>query len=177
MSVRTLSCPIPGNVNPLSPNGYIFSIRKLPELTYFCQQVNLPSIGIGVAEFNNPLVQIPIPGENLEFDTLRVEFLVDSKMENFKAVYQWLKGIGFPESNADYNTFAEDTELVRSEFDKMVSDATLVILDNNNNSAATVEFIDCFPISLESLQFVSNSDDVQFLVGSVMFKYSLYRFI
>lgn len=177
MAVRTLSCPVPANVNPLSPNGYMFSIQKLPELTYFCQQVNLPAASIGTADFSTPLVRIPVPGENIEYEQLRVEFMVDSKMANYKAIYDWMKGIGFPESNADYDNWAVTDPNSISEFSKMTSDATLTILDNNNNTSATIAFSNCFPVSLESLQFVSNNDDVQYLIGSVTFNYTLYRFL
>jgi len=46
-----LSCPIPSNINPLSPNGFLFNILKLPNLSFFCQSVNLPGITLGAPEF------------------------------------------------------------------------------------------------------------------------------
>lgn len=177
MTVRTLTCPVPENINPLSPNGYLFSIQKLPQLTYFCQQVSLPSVNLPGSEFSTSMVNIPSIGEKLEYTDLTVEFMVDSKMENFKAIYRWLKGLGFPESNYDYTNFISTDSLPSDEYSKMLSDATLTILDNNNNQTAVVEFVDCFPVSLESLQFVSNSDDVQYLIGNCTFKYTLYRFL
>jgi len=52
--ITTLTCPIPSNINPLSPNGFQFSIAKLPDLTYFAQQVTIPGISLPAFEANNP---------------------------------------------------------------------------------------------------------------------------
>lgn len=178
MTVRTLSCPIPANTNPLSPNGYMFSIQKLPELTFFCQEVALPSISMVTIEQANPFVKIPQPGEMLEFDPLRVQFLVDSKMSNYKAIYDWLYALGYPEKNSnsvDYSTLHADLATRMNE--TLFSDATLTILDNNNNPIQTIEFKDVFPTSIESLTFSSTNNDVQYLVGSANFTYTLYKFV
>lgn len=178
MSIRTLSCPIPTNTNPLSPNGYLFSIQKLPELTYFCQEVTLPAISMVTIEQANPYVRIPQPGEMLEFDPLRVQFLVDSQMSNYKAIYNWLYALGFPEKNADINDYvALNSGLATRMNEALFSDATLTILDSNNNSIQTIEFKDIFPASIESLTFSSTNSDIQYLVGSATFNYTLYKFV
>ena len=77
MTTRTLSCPLPENINPLSPNGYMFSIEKLPSLSFFCQEVNLPSLNLPEATQLNPFTKIPIAGDQLEFGQLTIQFLVD----------------------------------------------------------------------------------------------------
>lgn len=174
---RTLTCPMPQNINPLSPTGYLFSVQKLPNLTYFSQEVNLPGISIGTAEFANPLVRVPMPGEMLEFEPLTVQFLVDSNMENYKAIYNWLNGMGFPENNLDYTRFIDQDKISISEMSLMTSNATLSILNNTNSVVSTISFEDCYPISLGSLQFTSSVDDVQYLIGNVTFNYTLYKFI
>ena len=38
MPIRTLTCPIPATINPLQNNGFLFSIEKLPDMQYFCQE-------------------------------------------------------------------------------------------------------------------------------------------
>lgn len=178
MTVRTLSCPVPSNINPLSPNGYLFSIQKLPELTYFCQEVTLPSISMVTIEQGSPFVKIPQPGEMLDFDPLRVQFLVDNTMANYKAIYDWLYVLGFPQNYPDvtgYDAIKNGLETTTNEV--LFSDATLTILDSNNNPIQTIEFKDVFPTSLESLTFTSTSTDIQYLVGSVSFNYTLYKFL
>jgi hypothetical protein len=177
MTVRTLSCPIPENINPLSPNGYLFSIAKLPELTFFCQEVTLPGISMVTIEQANPYVKIPQPGEMLDFDPLQVQFLVDNKMSNYRAVYDWLYALGYPKDNADAVDYAAaNLGLATRMNETMFSDATLTILDNTNNPIQTVSFTDVFPSSIQSLTFSSTNTDVQYLVGSATFSYTMYKF-
>ena len=126
----------------------------------------------------NPFTKISLAGDQLEFGSLTVQFLVDDKMENYKAIHHWLISLGFPESYDQYKNFIDNVNISGfSEVAKSSSDATLTILSNNNNPIQTIQFIDCIPQSLESLTFVSNSQDVQYLAGNVTFVYTNYKFI
>lgn len=174
---NTISCPIPSNINPLSPNGFLFNIQKLPELSFFCQQVNLPGITLGSPEFGNPFQTQPIPGETLTYDQLTVQFLVDETMTNYQAIYNWIVALGFPNNYEQYTTFVsnEDRGAI-SELARNYSDATLQILGANNQAVKTVQFIDLFPITLDSLLFQGTNTDVNYLVGSATFRYGYYKF-
>lgn len=174
---NNLSCPIPDNINPLSPNGFLFSIQKLPKLNFFCQQVNLPGITLGSPEFGNPFQSAPIPGESLTYDQLTVQFLVDANMENYISIYNWIVALGFPNNYDQYLNFINSDERgITSELAKNYSDATLTILGNNNTAIRTVEFIDLFPVAIDSLMFQSTNNDVQYLVGNATFRYHYYKF-
>jgi len=178
MNNNTISCPIPSNISPLSPNGFMFTINKLPEINFFCQQVNLPGITLGAPEFGNPFNVAPIPGETLTYDTLDVQFLVDENMQNYRSIYNWIVALGFPENYSQYLTFVNAADLQRtSELAKNYSDASLVVLGSNNNPIQTIQFHDAFPISLTSLTFQSTNQDVNYLVGSATFRYGYYKFI
>jgi hypothetical protein len=173
----TISCPIPANINPLSPNGFLFNIQKLPELSFFCQQVNLPGITLGAPEFGNPFQTQPIPGETLTYDQLTVQFLVDENMSNYQAIYNWIVALGFPNDYEQYTTFVNDDDRgAISELARNYSDATLQILGGNNQTVKTVQFIDLFPIALDSLLFQGTNTDVNYLVGSATFRYGYYKF-
>jgi hypothetical protein len=177
MNIRTLSCPIPNNLNPLSPNGYTFSLQRLPSLTYFCQEIALPSITLPEVTQLNPFAKVPIAGDQVEFDTLRVQFLVDENMENYKAIHNWIIGLGFPENYQQYTDAVSSEAFNVSEVAGSSSDATLVILGNSNQPIQTVQFVDCIPESLETITFSSINQDVQYLIGTATFKYSYYKFI
>lgn len=176
--ITTLTCPIPTNINPLSPNGFQFSITKLPDLTYFSQQVTIPGISLPAFEANNPLVAFPIAGDIISFDPLNVQFLVDETMANYKAIYNWLKGLGFPESHTQYDMFiGNETGGPSAELQKNYSDGVLQVLGANNKAVQSIQFIDLIPVSLESLTFQSTNQDVQYLVGSATFRYNYYKFV
>jgi hypothetical protein len=173
-----LSSPIPENLNPLSPNGYMFTLQRAPGLKYFCQEVSIPTVSLPEATQLTSFVRVPIAGDQLEYDTLRVQFLVDEKMENYKSIHEWITGLGFPETHDQYtNTLAVNNTPGLTEVAKSSSDATLVILGNDNNHIQTIQFIDCIPQSLDSLTFTSTNQDVQYLVGNVTFAYTYYKFI
>ena len=174
---NTLSCPVPANITPLSPNGFLFNIQKLPSLNFFCQQANLPGITIGEPEFANPFSKQPIPGETLTYDTLNVQFLVDSNMENYRAIYNWIVALGFPENYEQYKAFVSADVNNYSELAKNYSDATLSILTGKNNIAQQVQFVDLFPATLESMVFQSTSTDVNYIVGNATFRYAYYKLI
>lgn len=177
MTTSTISCPVPANINPLSPNGYMFSISKLPSISFFCQSVNIPGITLGAPEFGNPFNVAPIPGETLTYDQLTVQFLVDENMENYRAIYNWIIALGFPESYQQYTTFVSGDTTNYSELARNYSDASLQILSGSNNIAAQIQFNDMFPISLDSLQFAGTNTDVQYLVGNATFRYGYYKFL
>ena len=178
ISRTTITCPIPNSVNPLSPNGFMFSVSKLPTLDYFCQQVNLPGITLGAPEFGNPFNIAPIPGETLTYDQLQMQFLVNEDMSNYQAIYNWIIALGFPQDYTQYTTFINDTNAVAtSELAKNYSDGTLQILGSNNVAVKTVQFYDMFPIALDSLMFQSTNQDVNYLMGNVTFRYGYYKFL
>jgi hypothetical protein len=175
--LNTLSCPIPANLTPLSPNGFNFSISKLPEVSFFCQQVQLPGISIGSPQQVNPFVNVPVPGEILTYDQLEIQFLVDVQMANYKSIYNWLVALGFPDNYEQYKAYIDSDTTKYTELAKNYSDGTLQILTGTNNVAAIVSFQDMFPISIGSLMFQATNTDVQYLVGSASFRYTSYKFL
>ena len=157
---KILSCPLPQILNPLSPNGFMFKISKLPDLTYWCQRITLPALTLPVATQATPFVQIGQTGDTLDYADLTVEFLVDSQMSNYIAVHNWLTN-GFPGQTPANGTF---------------SDATLHVLGAQNETVRTIRFADVTPTSLEGLTFESTASDVQYLGGSITFRYTYYEF-
>jgi len=172
-----LTCPLPANINPLSPNGFNFSISKLPEVSFFCQEVNLPGISTQTAEMNTPFSLLPFAGDIITYEDLQVQFLVDENMLNYTAIYNWLIGLGFPEDNKQFSDFTNNAIGGYSRTDREFSDATLQILGSNNQPVKSIHFIDILPINLSTLTFQSTNTDVNYLVGSATFKISRYNFI
>ena len=173
----TISCPIPDNLTPLSPNGFMLSIAKLPEVNFFCQQVDLPQVDLGNIEQMTPLSIVQIPGEMLSFGELHVQFLVDNMMLNYTSVFNWLRGLGFPQDHQQYTDYIGNDTTHYSEGAKAYSDGTLSILTGTNVTSKQIQFVDLYPTSLGSLTFQSTNTDVQYLVGNATFKYTYYKFL
>lgn len=176
--LQNLTCPMPTNINPLSPNGFQFSITKLPEVTYFCQEVNLPDITLGIAEQPTPFSDAKIPGDKLQYGDLLVQFIIDEDMGNYLAVHNWINGLGFPKNKTQYSNWLEQHDMLNtSELQKGYSDGILTILNSNNTPSKSIKFIDLFPTNLSALNFLSTSNDVQYLIGAASFSYTYYEFI
>ena len=173
-----MTIQIPENINPLSPNGFLFTLQRLSKLSYFCQEVSLPAITLPEATQLTPFSKVPLSGDQIDFGPLTIQFMIDAKMENYKAIHNWIIGLGFPEDYSQYTTVVGSAiPASLSEVAQSSSDATLIILGNDNNPIQTIQFADCVPQSLESITFTSTSQDVTYLIGSVQFMYSYYRFV
>jgi hypothetical protein len=85
--------------------------------------------------------------------------------------------LGFPQSYQQYINFTGTDTTNYSELAKNYSDATLQILAGNNQVSQTLQFVDMFPITVESLMFASTNTDVQYLVGQATFRYGYYKFL
>lgn len=172
---RSMTCPVPSNMNPLSPNGFKFSIARIPGLTYFMQDISIPALTLPSIGMPTPYTNIPFSGESMEFDMLQLQFLIDGDMANYVALFRWLRGLGFPEDNTQYMEQVANDHL--SENAASMSDATLEILGNTNSTIQTIQFVDCVITSLSALTFTSTASDVSYLIGDAVFRYSYYDFL
>ena len=55
------------------------------------------------------------------------------------------------------------------------SDSTLQVLSGQNQPVKTFTFVDCFPISLEPIQFEAKMQDVMMVSTRATFKYAYYE--
>lgn len=178
-----MGCPLPPNLNPLSPTGFRLNITKLPGVTFFCQQANIPDINLDPIPVGTPFSTSIVPGEILDFGALIVNFLVDENMANYKAIYNWITGLGFPQDYEQYQALANSTDntvQIGTRFGTQqgnYSDGILEILGSNNIGVQSIQFKDLYPASIGSLQFESNVDDIQYLTGTCTFRYTYYNFV
>lgn len=156
----------PTNPSFLSPLGYEFRIKKTPNLNYFVQSVELPGVTLGTAEVDTPFTKIPFPGTRLTFGNLSVKFKVDEDMKNYLEIYNWMKGIGFPDNFAEYSNIA-NRGIYTGE--GIFSDISLTILTSAMNPNIQVDFYDCFPVDISSLTLESTAAGVEYLTTSVTF--------
>ena len=172
----------PNELDYLRPNAFKFQIHNIPNVSYFCQAANIPEINLPPAQQPTPLVDIPHPGDKLEFGVLMIRFLIQEDMKNYKELYDWLVGLGFPEDHKQFGEFTKTQEYRFPDLSPknqkglaMSSDATLTVLDSNNNPKIVFRFVDAFPISLQGLDFEIVTGNTDYMIGVAMFKYSYYQ--
>ena len=171
----------PNELDYLRPNAFKFQIHNIPNVSYFCQAANIPEINLPPAQQPTPLVDIPHPGDKLEFGVLMIRFLIQEDMKNYQELYDWLIGLGFPENHKQYEAYGKTQEYRFPDIDPtkqsalgQFSDASLFLLDSNNNLQTEFQFRDAFPISLQGLDFEIASGQTDYMVGVAMFRYRDY---
>ena len=163
----------PSNKNFLSPLGFKFFIKKTPNINWFVQAVNLPTIALPDTTIFTPFINIPVPGDRVQFSNLEVTFRVDEDMQNYMEIYDWLISAGFPETFDQYKGPGPGSTNKFNQKD-IISDATLLVHDSKMNPKIEVTFKDMFPISLTELKFDTTMSDVNYIQSTVTFKYTRF---
>ena len=162
------------NRNFLAPVGFKFTLAKYPKVDFFSNSARIPEISLGTAIQSSYLKDIDIPGEKLTYGDLTIRFLVDENMENYMAVHNWLKGVGFPETPQQYKDQTTDSDGIRDE-KGVFSDGSLHILSSNFQDVAIVKFQDLFPVGLTSLEFDATETDINYFTAEATMRYTVYN--
>ena len=171
----------PNELDYLRPNAFKFQIHNIPNTSYFGQAANIPEMNLPPAIRPSPLVDIGQPGDKIEFGNLMIRFLIQEDMKNYKELYDWLVGLGFPKDHKQFAEYGQTQEYRFPDIDPQkqkslaqFSDASLTLLDSNNNPKIIFRFTDAFPISLQGLDFEISTGQTDYMIGVAFFKYSYY---
>lgn len=165
------------------PTAFTFGVQKLPNVSFFCQSASLPPMQLGTANFDTPLINIPVAGDKLVFDSLTIKFQIQENFQNYLELYNWMVILGFPQDRAQYgerNVRARtraDVERppVRKSDIEDYSDATLTVYSSDNNPVISWRFIDCFPVRLEAIEFDTTDKTGDIMIGQATFAYRQYE--
>ena len=178
-SVHPLKYQEVSNRNFLSLVGFKFLLERCPKVDFFCNQANIPDLSLGTAIQTNYLRDIPVPGDKLMYGDLNLSFMVDEEMENYLQLYQWITALGFPESIGQFAELKSQGNLLPEKSDNddfhERSDATLMILNSNFNASVKVKFRDLFPVSLTGVPFTADVTDINYIMATASFKYTIFN--
>ena len=162
------------NRNFLAPVGFKFTLAKYPKVAFFSNSARIPELSLGTAIQPSYLKDIDVPGEKLTYGDLTIRFLVDENMQNYMAMHNWLKGIGFPETPQQFKDQTTDKDGLRDE-KEVFSDGSLHILNSNFKDVAIVKFNDLFPVGLTSLEFDATETDINYFTAEATMRYTVYN--
>ena len=166
------------NRNFLSPVGFKFSLKRAPGVAFFCNQANIPSLDLGIAEQPTWLKNIDVPGDKIQFGDLTLRFLVDEDLVNYMELQRWIRGLGYPENMDEFRKL-EGEAVLPANFgqagDNIYSDGTLQILSSNIVPSFQVVFTDLFPYTLSTVTFDATDTDIEYFTADVSFKYTIYN--
>lgn len=154
----------------LSNNKFQFTINRLPNLLFFIQSINLPSLTLSTTVTQTPYVQLQKPGGLISFEQLTVNFILDEDLQSWFEIYNWMMNLGNPETMNKIGTLTRTPGKINS----ITSDASLLIKTNANNANIKITYYDIFPTELSSVQLTS-TEGQDFLTSSVIFTYTYYK--
>jgi hypothetical protein len=167
------------NKNFLIPSAFKFVLSQNRKIDFFCSEVNIPKINLGTAIQPTYLKDIPIPGDKLSYDDLSLRFIVDENMENYTALHNWMRGLGYPENVYEYQELLDQDEInpgKQTAFSGQ-SDGELIIYNSNFNPVSKVVFKGLFPTYLSTISFTAQAADTNYIIAEATFKYTSYDLI
>ena len=165
------------NRNFLSPSGFQFNLARTPKVDFFSNSARIPGIQLGEIMVGNYLKSVPVPGDQIQFEDLTLQFIVDENLENFLEIHSWIYALGYPKSVSQFESIVIDRQTSEIDNLKQFSDGTLTVLNSNFNPMAYIKFTDMFPVSLSTLEFTASENDYTYFTATVTFKYLLYEIL
>lgn len=169
----------PTNQNLAQGSKFELNFTRLPEMTYFCQAVNMPGLSLQALPHSTPFIDMVVPGNKLEYESLRVTFLVTEDFATWKGVHDWIRAMTFPENFDEYKALSSlrrDHGISPSiAKEPQYSDAQFTIYTNKNNPIMRVKLKDCFPFSLSGIQFNTENDADHIITADAEFRFTYYE--
>lgn len=166
----------PPNTNLLQPTKYLLTFDRIPNVTYFCQAVNIPGVSVGQAPINFPSVAVYTPGNQIAYNNFNITFTVDELLLTWQEMYNWFRSFASPDGTEERNRLTAVQNAYKTQPKPWYSDATLTILNNLNNPTARVQFTNMFPVSLSDLNFDTKLSADDIITSDVNFVYEQFTF-
>lgn len=161
----------PINENYLSPLNFAFTIKKTPNVNFFVQEAIIPALKLPSTHMPNPFVNIPLPGEHLKFDPLRITFKIDEDLKGYMEIFNWLTALGKPDNYGQYFQIEKANQFAG---DGIKSDLSLILMSNIKNPHIEFVFTDAFPTSLSSLRLNVTKEGITYITVIATFDYTLF---
>ncbi len=150
--------------NLLPTIDFAVGIQRLPEVTFRTKNTTIPDISSSPVKQHTMFNPVNVGGDHVEFSPLDITFLVDEDMKNYISIFDWLTKLNFNKSSSQYS------ELQGSEFG-LYSDINITILNSNKRPNMSFDFINCFPISLSSINLDISQESVEYAEVTATFSY------
>lgn len=153
--------------NYFSPLEFVVSVKRLPHIEFFTQRTQIPGVSATPVAKPTPFNTMYETPDKLTYNNFDFSFIIDEKMNNYIEVYNWIKGITFPQN---YGQFKEINESKEGRF----SDITVLVLNSSKNPSINITYKNCFPIGLSEVTLDTTSSDLIYPEATVTFQYDYY---
>lgn len=164
----------PVSTDLLQPSKFILAFNRLPTVQYFCQEANLPGASLGFAEFNTPLVDVPIVGNKLNYNEFTVKFMIDEQINSWNELYKWMLAIASPKG-LEERSYYNSLQNANTTYPSLYSDANMTIMSALNNPLIRINFHRMFPVQLTDIDFDTQQSSDTILTASATFRYEYFE--
>lgn len=160
----------------LKPQRFLFMVPMFPDVTFSVQAANIPAVSLGVASYSNPMQDVHLPGEKLNYQPLSVRLMVDESLQTYIELYGWMRRFAFPDGKPDLASAALANARYRPGDNPAMpmSDVSLLPLNSMNNPICQFTFRGAFPISLSELKFDTTEDGTTYLYMDAEFAFTYF---
>lgn len=155
--------------NYLSPVSFKIAIKRLPNIEFFTQRVQIPSLSMTSPVLPSPLLNIYQTPDRIEYSELDVSFIVNEDMSNYEEILKWLEGMGAPQSSN------QRLNLENSIYG-LKSDISIIIENSSRNPNIEFTFTECFPTTLSGISLDVTATDISYPECTVTFRYTNMSF-
>ena len=156
-----MSGKAPDSVNYLKNNGFKFEIPRIPNINFYIQQANIPSIDVDNVETKTLYAQSVIgTGGKITYGSLTLSFIVDEDMSNYLEIFNWIRG----------EVPVEKSPPLRDP--KSLANGILVVMDNKSRPNIEIQYQDIFPIRLDEIGFNLTTTDPDPIIITTEFKFT-----
>lgn len=164
----------------LTINNFVMEVDRIPVIRYLVQNVTMPDLTLPEIARPSPFQNIYETGDHCVFGPVTFDFLVDEELLNYRTIFYWMNGLGFPEKYEQFEQFMtgiyEKHGIRKTETNGsgvfQFSDINLLITSNHKNPYFRIRFKDCFPTNLGAIALSVTDGDASPVTASVTFQFT-----
>lgn len=161
--------------NLLSPLGFKLIVERLPNVSFFVQNIPIPGISMSTVRQTTPFTDVNRPGDKVIFEPLNVTFLVDETLYDLIEIFNWITSAARSENFQQFKQLSQVTGNELPKGSSLVSDGSIAIMTNNFNPNVELKFKDMFPTQLSPPSLDTTVSGETTLTASVVFAYTTYQ--
>jgi hypothetical protein len=166
----------PNSLNTMKSDAFRVDILSLPGVVMFTQQISLPGLIMGEALVSNPNVDYSIPGENIDFENMSIDFIVSEDLSNYLQVWNWMIALGFPQHTDQFKRIRDNEQGGNPFSFREMSDIKISLQTNNYNPSVGLTLVNAWPISLSGLDMTYQDSSTNHPTANVEFQYQYHYF-
>ena len=155
----------------LQPTGFKLVVNRIrfPNLEFFAQSVNHPSINLAPAVVPFRGVDAAFPGDKIDYTELNMLVMLDENMQIYEEMKTWLE-------DTVYKNVQRPTSIAADSKDQTEYDISLLVLTSGNVIARTITYKSAFPTFIGDIEFASTPGTLQYISFPMTFRFTGFNF-